>query len=1057
MNQKPLSDSAELSAAMIKRFLLVFIPVALLLTLVFYLFYQFEISNELRVLKFSEENQVRLAQKRVEPMLNEVASEVLVQAQRHIFLTWPKQPSKDNLSALGYEFASLMANKGVYDQVRFLNLHGKEVVRVNFPQGWPLMVPESELQEKSGRYYFRDAIGLAPEEVYFSPFDLNVEQGKIEIPLKPTIRFATPVYNAERKKIGLVVINYLGSRILKALQEQAVGAGRVLLIDGQGYWLLGLNPQDEWGFMYPDKKDRRFDLEFPLAWSEIARRDQGQFFTEKGLFTFCTLTVQAVKSRGPSWKIVSYVANPAVDAAVGVYLHEFIYLWAGLILLAAGASGTLARTQIKRRHAMESLADSEARNRSILLTAADGIIAVDEKGAMQRFNPAAEKIFGYQAQEVMGRDVLMLFAESRRMRMHGILEQYFRDGGVPGQHEIQESLGLRKNGKEFPLEIAVSIARGGLRTLLIGIVRDITERKRAEEQIAKSAENQEVLNQLLRLSLQSGSLEKHLERALYVIFATSWLRTLPKGGIFLVKTEDPQSLHLVAQHGLEPAILTMCARVPFGRCHCGKAGSQKTIQYSSHVDERHENTYAGMAAHGHYNVPITRGDRCLGVLVLYLPEGQVRREEEVGFLEAVGHTLASLIESRLAADAVQESEARLRAIVDHAVEGIITCNTAGIIQSFNPAAEKIFGYAAAEVIGQNVVILQPEPFRSQHDTFIQNYLKTQTRKVIGTGREVTGRKKDGSEVPLYLSLSEVNLADRIVFTGILRDISEIKRAQTQLQDAKDEAEAANQELMAKQKHLAEDLRAAAEIQKTLLPHDLPKLPEVELAWKFLPSEFVGGDIFNCFMLDSDHMALYMLDVSGHGVPSALITVSVHEMLDRQIRHENQAATLNDDKNMQPGRVLEILDREYPLERFGKSFTIVYLILNIKTGRVLYSNAGHPPPLVVGQDSGIQVLERGGTLIGLGGVLPFENGEVVLRPGDKIFLYTDGVVEYENPDGAFWGEKRFRQLLSEKCQLPVPQILEKVWEALATFGVGESPKDDVSLIGLEFKGKANGLG
>jgi len=351
--------------------------------------------------------------------------------------------------------------------------------------------------------------------------------------------------------------------------------------------------------------------------------------------------------------------------------------------------------------------------------------------------------------------------------------------------------------------------------------------------------------------------------------------------------------------------------------------------------------------------------------------------------------------------------------------------------------------------------LQPEPFRSQHKTFISNYLKTGTRKVIGTGRELIGRKKDGSEISLYLSLSEVRLGDRILFTGILRDISELKKAQAQLQDAKEEAEAANNELMAKQAHLAEDLRAAAEIQKTLLPHDLPKLPEVELAWKFLPSEFVGGDIFNCFMLDSEHVALYMLDVSGHGVPSALVTVSVHEMLDRHIRHEGQAVPGSDYEPMRPGRILETLDREYPLERFGKSFTIVYLILNIKTGRLRYSNAGHPPPLVLGQDAGIQALEKGGTIIGLGGVVPFEGGEVLLRPGDKIILYTDGVVEYENPDGGLWGEERFRRLLSEKRQLPVTQILEKIWEALATFGVGESPRDDVSLMGLEFKGKSEG--
>ena len=118
------------------------------------------------------------------------------------------------------------------------------------------------------------------------------------------------------------------------------------------------------------------------------------------------------------------------------------------------------------------------------------------------------------------------------------------------------------------------------------------------------------------------------------------------------------------------------------------------------------------------------------------------------------------------------NESRLRAILDNTVDGIITINTNGIIESFNPAAERIFGFSEPEAIGQNVSILMPEPWESQHDQYIQSYLQTGEAKIIGRGREVVGRRKDGSTFPMDLSVSKVEIEGRLMFTGITRDISE---------------------------------------------------------------------------------------------------------------------------------------------------------------------------------------------------------------------------------------------------------------------------------------------
>lgn len=129
---------------------------------------------------------------------------------------------------------------------------------------------------------------------------------------------------------------------------------------------------------------------------------------------------------------------------------------------------------------------------------------------------------------------------------------------------------------------------------------------------------------------------------------------------------------------------------------------------------------------------------------------------------------------------MQEQEARLRAIVDHAVDGIITINEQGTMESFNPAAERLFGYAASEILGQSVKLLMPEPYQSEHDSYLARHKQTGDATIMGIGREIVGRRKDGSTFPLDLALSEMRLGDRRLFTGITRDITERKQHEARL-------------------------------------------------------------------------------------------------------------------------------------------------------------------------------------------------------------------------------------------------------------------------------------
>ncbi len=157
-----------------------------------------------------------------------------------------------------------------------------------------------------------------------------------------------------------------------------------------------------------------------------------------------------------------------------------------------------------------------------------------------------------------------------------------------------------------------------------------------------------------------------------------------------------------------------------------------------------------------------------------------------------------------------ESEARLSAIFDHAIDGIITIDEKGIVESMNPAAAALFGYKPNEVLGQNVKMLMPEPDQSRHDQYLENYHSTGVKKIIGIGREVIGRKKNGQEFPLFLSITETKFEGRQIFTGIIHDISELKRSQEKLKKYAADLEESNQKLERRVIERTRDLARANE-------------------------------------------------------------------------------------------------------------------------------------------------------------------------------------------------------------------------------------------------------
>jgi len=211
--------------------------------------------------------------------------------------------------------------KGIYDQIRFIDVDGNEKIRINYNDAGAYAVKENNLQNKKDRYYFLESMALNKEEIYISELDLNVENCEIENPIKPTIRLSTPIYNSKGELEGIVVLNYLAEDMLNQMRKIAsTSQGFIFLLNEDGYWLYnGENSAKEWGFMYENRMDENFQYIFDTEWEEIKENKDGFISSVFGVFCYTTMLTsddlyieeldQSIASSEGIWRIVSYIPS----------------------------------------------------------------------------------------------------------------------------------------------------------------------------------------------------------------------------------------------------------------------------------------------------------------------------------------------------------------------------------------------------------------------------------------------------------------------------------------------------------------------------------------------------------------------------------------------------------------------------------------------------------------------------------------------------------------------------------------------------------------------------
>ncbi|WP_158304937.1 sensor histidine kinase [Hahella chejuensis] len=294
-----------------RRLLRLIAPWSILLLALSFFLYDYQLNNDLSPVQDTASRSLSSAYETMTRNFGDLATDIRFLAHNKALRNATPE-NKQGAETLLQDFSEA---SGVYDQVRWLGPDGREIVRIEMFGAQAIRIPEEQLQEKSHRYYFTSGMALKPEEIYFSPLDLNVEQGAIQIPHNPALRVVTTVLTPEGEHNGLVVLNYKANLMLQALRNMHLPASvRLYLLNANGYWLLSDISKDEWGFMFK-RSELRFGVRHPEGWDRINSTSYGSFTDDQGLWLFTTFSPTSNLSREDQyWKLVVNVDAAAITA-----------------------------------------------------------------------------------------------------------------------------------------------------------------------------------------------------------------------------------------------------------------------------------------------------------------------------------------------------------------------------------------------------------------------------------------------------------------------------------------------------------------------------------------------------------------------------------------------------------------------------------------------------------------------------------------------------------------------------------------------------------------------
>ena len=266
----------------------------------------------------------------------------------------------------------------------------------------------------------------------------------------------------------------------------------------------------------------------------------------------------------------------------------------------------------------------------------------------------------------------------------------------------------------------------------------------------------------------------------------------------------------------------------------------------------------------------------------------------------------------------------------------------------------------------------------------------------------------------------------------------------ELETTGDELKSSMMLLQKKQAETEADLQTAAVFVHSLLPPQGNPVHGIELAWEYQPSLKLGGDLFDVMAIDADHLGLYILDASGHGVAAALRSASLMTFL----RVENMLQLLG---SYDPEKVLLEANRRFPLSADGEYFTLWVGQLHLPTRSLTYATAGHSGALLSSAESPSRWLTRSSFPLGFDPSAQFASDRLCLKSADRLFLLSDGIYEVTSPSGELWGRERFQGVIDEGKQTSLSATIASCFSAARGWQQAQHFSDDAAVVGIELIG------